>query len=399
MADAYDFWAERLARAEQAVLASFWEHFARHAAFLYGIFSGTDRSGAAGDVAECMTDALGPLADEIFWEFSAADEATGDDHFLALTPELYHAKRPLARALIAAAPDLPGWKFGDARPPPQSDERLLENVAARAFRDVTLVGAAVREGTHRTVDVLGFGADGVAGDEPGDEAGLLFSLIVGEALERDWLGEIATEPASATRVPGIARLLGGRDQADEAWTTAFAEEARALLAALQDSVPQGPFAPPRDSASHALYDLAPTDGAWPRADLFRYATTRPDYAKARFDGAPIAAARFTRAEESLIGLRVARTPIATFDAPEELGRLAGAIDADLRRQGLGGVFGEGLGRAHAYVDAAVNNIPLAIATIERRLGQFGLGGPSHLLFDELGLNDLTLPLSSTGGFH
>ncbi|MEM6357806.1 MAG: hypothetical protein AAF844_19275, partial [Pseudomonadota bacterium] len=102
MADAYDFWAERLARAEEAALARFWEHFARHAAFLHGIFSGTDRSGAARDVAECMNDALGPLADEIFWEFSAADEATGRDLFLALTPELYHAKRPLARALIAA---------------------------------------------------------------------------------------------------------------------------------------------------------------------------------------------------------------------------------------------------------------------------------------------------------
>ncbi|MEM9764870.1 MAG: hypothetical protein AAF968_20605, partial [Pseudomonadota bacterium] len=117
MADAYDFWAERLPSAERAAVAAFWEGFERHAAFIDAIFTGEDRAGTADDVADCMAEALGPLSDGIYWEFGPLDEGGKRGHFLALTPELYHSKRPLARALVATAPDLPGWAFGDARRP------------------------------------------------------------------------------------------------------------------------------------------------------------------------------------------------------------------------------------------------------------------------------------------
>ncbi|MEO1531924.1 MAG: hypothetical protein AAFU72_07135, partial [Pseudomonadota bacterium] len=79
--------------------------------------------------------------------------------------------------------------------------------------------------------------------------------------------------------------------------------------------------------------------------------------------------------------------------------IADAIDADLRAGGLGGVFGEGHGRAHVYVDAAVTEIPSAIGVIERVLGRLGHSAPAHILFDEAGLTDLALPLASHQALH
>lgn len=395
MADAYDFWAERLPSAERAAVHAFWEGFARHAAFIDAIFTGEDRSGTADDVADCMADALGPLSDGIYWEFGPLDETGKRGHFLALTPELYHSKRPLARALVAAAPDLPGWGFGDARRPMAADASILANVASRAFRDVTLLGAEVQAGAHRMVDVTGLGPD----EHAGGQAGLLFSLVMGEAVERDWLGEVSSTPAKAPRAAGLAGMIGRRAAPEESWVSDFAEEARGLVDAMRAGTQTAPFAPVRGSVPETLFRLTPGDGTWPRADLVTYLTTRPDFAQARFDDAPIAAERFSTRGESFIALRLARTPAAPLDDVSDRAEIADAIDADLRAGGLGGVFGEGHGRAHIYVDAAVTEIPSAIGVIERVLGRLGHSAPAHILFDEAGLTDLALPLASHQALH
>ncbi|MEM7497804.1 MAG: hypothetical protein AAF371_07400 [Pseudomonadota bacterium] len=400
MADAYDFWAERLPGEQQAAVGAFWAAFERQAAFLDAVFTGKDRSSGGEEVGACMNAALGPLADEIYWEFGPG-EATGEDeageagHFLALTPELFHSKRPLARALLRAAPEMPGWRFGDARRAQGTHDHLLAAVATRAFREVTLTGAEVQAGPHRTIDVLGHGPE----EDAGGQAGLLFSLIVGEAAERDWLGEIATVVGSGARRRGLSGLFSRRPAVDETWVPAFAEAAEAMLEAMRADRTPGPFAPPRAEAERALFQLAPEDGSWPRADIVTYVTTRPDYAEARFGGVPLSAARFSTEGESFIGLRLARSSAAPFEEVTEREALADAIDADLRTAALGGVFGEAHGSAHVYVDAAVTDLPRAIATIERVLGQRALHAPAHILFDEAGLTDLALPLASHQPIH
>ncbi|MEM8624571.1 MAG: hypothetical protein AAGG47_13730 [Pseudomonadota bacterium] len=389
MADVYDFWANRQPQADLDAIDAFWAAFTVQSARFDAMLSGRERASGSDTIPGLMAEALGPLAHRIFWEFGPGEASPdGPGFFLALTPELYGSKRPLARAFVNRAPTLAGWSFGDARRSLPSTEPLLDLVASRAFGQQQLTGAWVAPGTHRRIDVIGQGrGDGIDG-----QAGLLFSLVLGEAVERDWLGELTAKPMPPK---GLAeRLRRSAAENRPTWIDRFAEEARALHQTLANDLPHLPFAPSRNQAEATLFNVTPRKDDWPRADMITYRTTRPDYAAARFAAVTIAAPRFSSMAESFLALRLARTPEHPFEEIEEREILATAIDTALREAEIGGVFGEGHGHEHVYVDFAVTEIAKAIDVVGRVLREGGQTAPGHILFDEDGLTDLTLPVES-----
>ena len=388
MADVYDFWADRIPAAEAAMIDRFWEAFVQIAPSIDHTFSGT---GDPVDVAEVMQTALGDLAEMIpSWEFGPAE----DGHHLALSPDFSHELRPLVRAMVNRAPEIPRFTIHDARQPHPDLAGIPDVVASRMFQPFTLTGAEAMAGEHRRIDLVGSGP----GADSDAQAGLLFSVLVGEAVERDWLGEIAVQRSG----PGmLSRMFGKKPAAADPmdWLPGFKDQVDAVLAELMDARPATPMAEPLPGADGLLYQITPTGSEGPRADSITYQTTHGDYAAARFANARISSVRFSRFGESFLGLRIQRAEEMNFDQVTERGDLADAIDSQLQAAGAGGVFGEGHGQGHVYIDFAATDIPLAIATIERTLGQRGVTAPSALLFDEAGLEDQILPLQIAHQAH
>ena len=382
MADAYDFWAERITAEESQAIDRFWEHFTRHADAIDRTY--TTREDPV-DVTAITVEAIGSLHDMgIFWEYGPTETGHAETgHALALTPELYLEARPLARAIVSRAPDLPRWSFADARPPAPFDANTIALIEGRAGLAFPLTGARPEAGTHNRIDFVGEGR----GDPGvlGDFAALAFSILFGEAIERDWLGKARGKPRSA-----LSGLFTKRPDPDT-WMPEFEASTQELLDDLMSAVPSTPLSSgsPRD-AEVSLFNLTPRSETELGADFITYATTRPDLANAMFGGARISMPRYSAFDESLCGIAIARTGDQNFDQVEERGALA--LDLHDKLGDIGGLVGEGHGLAHVYIDFAVTDIPRAIAIAETCLSRAGITGPAWVRFHEAGLEDRTLPL-------
>ncbi|MEO1494404.1 MAG: hypothetical protein AAFV19_19840 [Pseudomonadota bacterium] len=182
----------------------------------------------------------------IYWEYGPGEKG----HHLALSPELNHDARPLARALVSAAPDMARWTFSDFRPPNDVDHNTIALIAGRAQMDVPLTGVTLRAGEHHRID---FTDQGQADESTlAGFAGLTFSVIFGEAIERDWLGDVHGDWSG--------RLLSFLKTRPDpvTWLTAFAEDAHDVLEDLMNSRPETPrasvFGP---EAAHTLFNIEP----------------------------------------------------------------------------------------------------------------------------------------------
>ena len=383
MPDAYDFWAGLLDRETMADVDGFWERFLPIAPRLDRAFRG---EASDIDPAEATIASLGPLNEVgLFWEYGPGE---GDGHMLVLTAELHHELRPLARAMVNRAPDIPGWSFADARPPAASAEHIVSLIEARSRMDYPLTALAPAPGEHRTIDFEGEGR-GDAGVLQG-VASLTFSVVFGEEIERDWLGDC--------HMTGRGALKGmfSRRSDPQDWLPEFSERTLAELQGLLDSRPEMPVHE-SGAAEWTLFSFEPQgDTDLPRSDMITYSTNQPKLADARFSGKRFASARFSRFGECFCGVRIPRTEAQSFDQVDDRSTLTEAIDAALTQDRTGGVIGDGHGTGHVYIDFATTDIDAAAARIEFVLNENGIAGPCDLIFDEAGLEELTLELTNFG---
>ncbi|MEM9046090.1 MAG: hypothetical protein AAGC81_15490 [Pseudomonadota bacterium] len=383
MADAYDFWADRISPEETSAIDQFWERFLQIEGELDKAFSGGDTEI---DPADATIEAMGNLDQMgIFWEYGPSERG----HHLAISPELNHQARPLARALLKKAPDLPRWLFYDARPPSSLDENTVGLISGRASMEFPLTGIRATAGQHQRVDFTGIGR----GDEEtlGGFAGLTFSVLFGEAVERDWLGEIAGEPK------GMLGSVLSRTPDAQTWLPGFMEETEAVLQSLKDARPARSLtAPLTQESEYSLLELTP-DREEPDigTDLVSYITPYPALCQAMLQGARVSMPRYSRFDESFCGICIARTEAHAFDKVAERADLAEKVNEMLQSAGIGAVVGEGHGLLHVYIDLVVTDISKAIGIAERVLGQAGIKGPARFRFHEAGLEERSIPLTLT----
>ncbi|MEL6268142.1 MAG: hypothetical protein AAFR52_21325 [Pseudomonadota bacterium] len=390
MTAAHAFWAARPEPSVAAEIPGVWARFMAEADALADVFDGRTTGEMQVVIPEAMARILGPFDDRIQWEFGPGSAAGSDKaHMLALSTELRQEDRPLVDALMAAAPDHPRLALTEPRPPAPDVERAAGQLLGRAGGRVQLTGARAEPSEHGTLDIVGIGP-GVA-ERLGGEAGVAFSVLAGEAVERDWLGTTRGERQGGGL---LGRLFGKRDEGAD-WLAAFHAEWTAALRSLRDAIPAEPFADQRADGGETLFRYDPALNDWqddPRGDTITYATRHPDLAAARQAGIRIAACRYTRHAESFLGLRLARTEAQPFDQVTERGQVAEALDAALRARSLGGVWGEGHGQAHVYIDFTAGDIDAAIDTVRGVMAAEAVVAPGAILFDEAGLETRVLPL-------
>lgn len=389
MSDAYDFWAQRLPRDEAREIDRFWERFADRAQeldrHLLGRAPGVDPD-------RLMREALGPLADRLFWEFGPTG---ADGQTLAITAELFHSRRALARAVMLRAPRLPGWRFTDQRPPVIRIADAIETVLWRSRADRIQVEAITpQRGAHRQVDLVAAGQ----GDPEflADQAGIVFGALLGDVADQNWLGQCQAQVRSggARFLRRLGQAAGG--QPPEAWLDRFRAAAVDVISGFEEERPREPFADSRMTPETLIeFRLNPqADNAERRQDAISYKTRYRPVVAARFAGAPVSSMRFSRYLESFCGLKIRRGEGLAVEDEAALGALAAEIERLMAPAGIGGVTGFGEGLAHVYIDLAIEDMEAAVGILRRALSEAGVTAPTWLLFDEAGLEDRYFPLTS-----
>lgn len=382
MTQAYDFWAARLERAERRRVDAFWHRFERVEGRARRALDGTAPHFEPGKIAHA---ALGELAGRLRPHF----ERTEEGWRIVLSP-VAPEDRVLARAAMRSFPDLPGWSVGDARAG-VSEGAALGSVAASGRGDRRcLERMSPRRAPHRLIDMEAQGTG--AAEAVTAQARAVARGLLGEGITRDWMGE--------TRVRGrpggmLARFRPWREGCTQ--LAELRDRTVQLIATVAEERPvrrfaESPYA--REPASR--YELAPAEGSFPpapRADGERWESRYPALAAARLARAPIASARFSRFGECFCGVQIRRSRSAPFTTEGALADLGKAVESGLMSAGLGGLTGRGHGRAHVYLDLALVGIEKSLSVIAAAIKTCGVEAPAWMIFDETGLEQLTLPLT------
>jgi hypothetical protein len=386
MADAYDFWAERVPQEQVAAIDDFWIAFEEIAPRLERHFRG--RAPSVDPQAE-LRRALGGLRERLVCDIEFGPEGT---LVLVVTPELHHSRRALARAAITRAPDLPGWSVADARRPVAAIPDAMRAILARSRSEAFAVEEIEpRRGAHRLVDLVARGHG--ERDFIADQAGVIFSVLLGERADQDWLGETRgrRHPVRSLR----EALFGRQSPVNDRWMSEFREAALAIVERFEADRPERPFAEtPMSVEETRSFRLRPRDGdAERRLDATLWQSRYPALAAARLAGSRVGALRFSRFGEVFCGLKIRRTRARPFEDLGEIATLAARLEEALMPAGLGGVIGRGSGIDHVYVDLALLNLRGGIEALRRALAEQGEAGPAWLLFDDAGLEDLYHPMT------
>jgi len=388
MSDAYDFWAHRLPRDQTEEIDAFWNRFSVIARDL-------DRAllGRADHIEPIplMKKAFGSLSHKLFWEFGGTDP---DGHTLAITAEVFHSRRVLARAVMQRAPRIPGWKVTDVRAPILGMAAAAETVRTRSRSEEIVINRLTpKRGAHRRVDLEALGE----GDPAfvSDQSGVVFAVLLGDMADQNWLGDCKV--TTANRLRQMGRRLVSKPPAPEEWFENFRQAAVDVISGLEAERPEMSFADRRmrsDKMVEFRLDPRAEDRA-ARNDALLYRTHYRALVAARIAGVPVNSLRFSRFFESFCGLKIMRGPGLPAEAESEAGiaEIAGDLEAALTSAGVGGVTGYGQGLEHIYIDLALEDVELSLGIIRTTLARGDVTAPTWMIFDEAGLEDRYFPIT------
>ena len=92
-------------RATVGRIDAFWTAFKA----THGEISASFAPDSTWDLPQWMSDNLQAISPDLMWEYGPALRCDG--HRLVITPESDKRLRPMTEAILARAPELPGWEF------------------------------------------------------------------------------------------------------------------------------------------------------------------------------------------------------------------------------------------------------------------------------------------------
>ncbi len=381
--DAYDYAASRLDAGTLDRVDAFWAAFAEQASTIDRYFTGPEDM--ALDLPKFMGAALKGVSDDIMWEFGPSDRG----HALTVTAEWRDDLRPLARALHDRAPDLPRWRFHEARGP-IPDEEVIPMAEARMRRPLAIETVAATLGDNRAVDLAVTGS--ASAEEMESQAILLFSLMMGEARDRAWLGFVEAE--------GRGRLGGLLGKARKPATLDVGPLRAAIedcFAQARDLAPDKAFCdlPLDDREVSAMQSNEPGTGPAPRDDLIVLTSAYPEMTLAQLNAPRFASERFSRFGETFVLAKIARED-ERFDDVAARYDLEERLHAALSASRTGGLVGGAHGADHVYIDLALLNVEVGIETAVETLRAAEVPRRAWILFADPGLEGFAVPVWPDG---
>lgn len=384
--DPYDYAASLVGEDIRAKIAAFWRAFASKADAIEDMFSRP--GGGQQDIVEIMQK-LNPISSDLMWEFGSSDRGSR----LCVTAEFRDELRPLARLVRHMAPDLEQWRFVDARP--AEDPAMLEQIHQNRFGSpIVLEKIEAHLGFNGRIDQVGEGV----GTE--DELYLqilnISTLLLGEEVERDWIGQVDATPKNASGLFGFF----GRRGADLFDPIEWQNTIRGMVRQTRAEMPEVPFAKVNTEARAILLstelNMSPDHR---RNDLMTFYATRETYLRGVLSGARFSSRCHSRHGEWFMYLRISRRDEVPFDHVDDRSLIEDKLHDLLSDHDLGGVAGAGHGRESVYIDFAVTDVGKAIALIQSdfRDADFAQGATLHFL--DQGLAGIVMPATIGKRIH
>lgn len=266
----------------------------------------------------------------------------------------------IAKALVAKAPKLPGWKFSAYRQP-----LPLETVAGgfkgRAGREILPFEVSVSVSPHNKLDVIFVSPEFENDEVDNTKASLIISdLVLGEENSDTWLGEITAKKGAL-----MGQFVAAANA--EAYSKLFDAKKKELLA----SLPKTPY--------------------WKISDLGKaeevHLGTKRNVMKTPFKklGETLGSeGRFHSVQFSKCGDKFAYLEVpksAEFKTLEQCEKVQKDLDAELRKAEAGCVIGIGLEPPDtAYFDLALVDVKKAIPVLKSFSDQHKFSHDSALRF-------------------
>lgn len=343
-----------------AKMDAFWSAFAGKTDDLDALFSRKKKW----DLPLWMDTHLAPIAKGIMWEFGPAVKRDGSR--LCLTGEGNYALQPLLDAMLARAPQIPGWELYRGRLP-EEGEMLVATLEGRSGEKMPAVRAAVTRGEHRCVD-LAFEIQGMPKKKAEDLVELIAESIVGERVLIRWIGDLSLATKAHQELLPLERVRAAVERE---------------IAAIEAERAAEPFIDRVETAEWALYQSDPDeqDDYQDQDDIMVAPTMDPElWVAAR--SSYFADERFSAHGEIFAYLKLdGRGGLegSKFGDREEIeDAITGALSGDR----LGAVIGGGTGRFYSYVELALLDVPRAVKAVREVLRDGRLTKRSWILFHD-----------------
>lgn len=275
---------------------------------------------------------------------------------------------PLARKMVAAAGEQPGWTITSERPALPLEVALARVASATRFGlDAARLKIGVDRG-HSLSVVVGHYLFQGNGDELGGEAAeLLVSTALGDATFERWISAVEVVPAPR---PSPLKLVGQQDAALPLPLEELVDTITTAVQRITDTLPESPLHEFCERADWVLFemdDLRNEDARYPLADL-RVATTMcPEMLKSFLSGIPFASERFSRHGERFAYVEIDTRGQDQNQSLEQRTALEEALDFALVPGRLGCVVGAGVGETRMYVFLALHALEPALELVTRHL--------------------------------
>lgn len=354
------------AAARKKVLARigrWWDAFQDKTQALSDLFRGKKQW----DLPGWMDDTLHRINPHLCWEYGPAVRAKG--HRLVITPESRTHLRPLVKAILDRAPEIPGWEFYPYRLPEDLDGAKAA-VEGRTGGSLDGLTAEVRAGAGNRIDLMFRGPD-TADEEDREALNVAFvaaeTLLGEEALDK-WVGAIEVGPAGGKgRGVPLDRLK---------------ETFGALVEGIRDRLPDRPYLEQADDGKRSMVQLEPKQGRdYPgKADLLVAVARDVELFKAMHGRVPFYSVRFSRWKEAFAYVKMDGAHRRPGSQAEDRGKIEDALDEALARDGLGVHVGGGTGLRYSYIDLALTKRKRGVEEVINTLADLRVPRRSWVLF-------------------
>ena len=339
----------------------FWQRFTLAAPQLVATFA----RHAEFDIPGFMEQHLSTVDSRLMWEYGPP--LRDGEQRLVITVESERQVRPLLDALLARAPQLPGWEYYAYRMP-ESWQEAIATVAGRTEIDVSEWRVQATLGELHFLDLKWFLPPGMQAEQLHYAAFVLSEALLGEQAMVTWIGDISLEEHSGAR-----RSAGNAP-------VSLRARVQALVAQIDERLPSDGQT---TTEAGFVYELEPKDEEdySGRQDLF-VATTHAlaDLWKAAHSNFHFSSRRFSKTGETFCYVKMDGRDDVNHGDLDVRARLQAAIDELLLPSGLGAVTGGGTGRRYSYIDLALRHLDHGLSEVRGALQRAGVPERSWLLF-------------------
>lgn len=379
--DPYDFAASLLSNTKRDLISQFWDAFLEDAEGLQKAFADKDKAGIYGDLKSEVL--LKKISKTITMEFTFEEAG----HKLCITSGRAMKPLPIVRLVKDMAPDLPDWDITYARKP--HDKGALfpfsyQNYQDRFDHPLLIDSIKPTLNPDGRIDIMGSG--GSAPDELIEQTFNAASMILGEEVQRDWVGYTESRPSVDNRASAEPSMALDPD--------AFLADFRTEISKAQFLMRKAPFSERKleDLNGTVIYlEDMPEDHR--RPDLEVMSIPEGLFAKGTINSPNFSSRCYSSFGEWFLNIRLPLSKIPAEDKSQALSLLAIPLHEALVADHLGGCVMHGVGREAIYIDVAVTDVAQGVAVIEAALREIPFAADSALHFMDVGLEDVTIPLS------